>query len=119
MSEHSAPAAPRMGLPKPSFGYTLYSLPNRMEANGLAGVLADNPSGCVGRRGARSVGTAHRVLDCLLPLALEVSRGGRGCATHRSASHRAGLLRSGCARLSQSLGTFLAGPDRALACIHF
>src|SRR5580698_6452116 len=109
-----------MGLGDLGFGYTgLCLLPRFRETYGLAGILADNPISSAGGGSARGVGLARRLLDRVFAPALEISC--RGCRrlANRFASHCAGILRARGARVPQSVGTVVAGNDRAHACIYF
>jgi len=109
-----------MGLGDLGFGYTgLCLLPRFTETYGLAGILADNPFSSAGGDSAGGVGLARRLLDRVFAPTLEVSRRGRRRFANRFASHCAGVLRPGCARVPQPAGTLVAGDDRAHACIYF
>src|ERR1700688_985662 len=87
---------PTLGLRGRGFGYTgVYLLADVVEADGLAGVLADDSAGRAGGGGSGVAGTADRVLDRVFTLAVEIPRrSGRGL-TNRSAPNRVGILCSG------------------------
>src|ERR1700681_2466953 len=76
-------------------------------AYGLAGLLAHPPAVRPGSGHTRDCGTPSSLLDYLVPLALEISRGSGLCPSDRATSYSVGFLCPGRARLAQPSGTRL------------
>src|SRR5206468_12232436 len=83
----------------------------RQSTNGLAGILAHYTTRGASSDDSHRYRTAHRLLDHLLALALEVSRRSRRRPPHRPASNRARLLSADRAGPAQPTGALVASPN--------
>src|SRR5207237_8670365 len=90
----------------------------RQSTNGLAGILAHYTTRGASSDDSHRYRTAHRLLDHLLALALEVSRRSRRRPPHRPASNRARLLSADRAGPAPPTGALVASPNRPDAGIY-
>src|SRR6266568_3071341 len=89
-----------------------------LSAHGLAGILAHSSSGVDRHRYAADNRDPARVLDCLLPLAMEISGGGVCRHANRFAADGSRLLCAARSRTAQSIRPLVVFNDRPHFGIH-